>query len=226
MSSSQAHPHDSAMPLSKATWSVLEQVDEVIAKAIEDQEPDYIIQAGLDLRMASQASGLGLAKLLYESRKNWHLFGSDDSFATVAKTQMGVADQTYNKYIWVWEHVINHPYLNENQELKKLIMGKPIGGLILLTAAARENQLEESDWEQLGKAPNISAIRDIIARVRGHIGPAKNTLRMLLHPDGTWLGKLGGDIYEVVGFVHRDGSKLSEAIISRLENSGVVIEAK
>lgn len=226
MTTNLAHPHDTALPLTTETANVLEQVDKVIITAITEHDPKYIIQAGLQLRMVSQVSGLALAKLLALGKRNWHSFESDDDFATVAKVQMGIADQTYNKYTWVWEHVINHPYLQENPDMQATIMTKPIGGLILLTAAARENELEPTDWLEIAMAPNIAGIRDIIARVRGHIGPAKHTLRLLLGTDGTLLGKLGGGIYEVRGFIHRDETPLGVAIIARLEKAGVIIEAK
>jgi len=221
-----AHPHDTALPITTDTNDILTQVDKVILTALEEHDPEYIIQAGIQLRMASQLSGLALAKLLAEGKANWDWFESDDDFATVAKVKMGIADQTYNKYTWVWEHVIQHPHLKSNPQLQEIIMGKPIGGLILLTAAARENQLREEDWTEIGEAPNIAAIRDVIARVRGHIGPAKHTLRLLLGADGTFLGKLGGEAYEIVGFVHRDETPLGVALIARLEKAGVIIEAK
>jgi hypothetical protein len=220
------HPHDTALPVGDATHKVLEQVDQVIATAIEEQDPMVIVNYGLNLRMASQVSGLGLAKLLYEGRENWNAFRSDDDFATVAKTQMGVADQTYNKYIWVWEHVVRNDYLLRNPDIQMEILGKPIGGLILLTAAARENQLTPGDWKDIRNAPDVRSIRDIVARVRGHIGPAKYTLRLWLRNDGTMYGKIGGEEYGVVGFIHRDGTKLSEAVEARLESAGVVIEAR
>lgn len=220
-----AHPHDTALPMSN-TKDVLKQVDDVIDKALHEQDPEYIIQAGLQLRMVSQVSGLALAKLLATGKNIWHKFKSDDDFATVAKVKMGIADQTYNKYTWVWEHVIQHPYLMNNHSVQETIMTKPIGGLILLTAAARENELEEDDWLEIASAPNIAAIRDVIARVRGHVGPAKHTLRLLLGTDGTLLGKLGGGIYEVRGFIHRDETPLGVAIVARLEKAGVIIEAK
>lgn len=220
-----SHPHDTAMPLT-TTNDILTQVDNVILTALTEHDPNYIIQAGLQLRMVSQVSGLALAKLLALGKENWDQFESDDDFATVAKVKMGVSDQTYNKYTWVWEHVINHPYLQNNPKLQEIILGKPIGGLILLTAAARENQLEESHWLEIANAPNVAAIRDIVAEVRGHVGPAKNTLRLLLNPDGTLMAKLGGEVYEVAGFIHREETPLSVALIARLEGAGVVIEAK
>ena len=225
MSNDITHKYDTSLPLSEATLAVLDKVDEVVNQAIDEQDPMVIVNYGVGLRMASQVSGLGLAKLLYEGRKAWNQFRSDDDFATVATTQIGIADQTYNKYIWVWEHVVNADYLLEHQEVRDQIMGKPIGGLILLTAAAREGQLDPEDWKEIATAPNVGAIRDVVARVRGHIGPAKNTLRLKLLKDGTMQGKLGDEPYDGVGFVHRDGSKLSEAVVARLESCGFQVEA-
>jgi hypothetical protein len=105
-------------------------------------------------------------------------------------------------------------------------MAKPIGGLILLTAAAREGQLGPGEWNTIADSPDVRSIRDVVARVRGYIGPAKTTLRLRVLKDGTMQGRIGEEPYDGIGFVHRDGSDLSEATLSRLESAGFMVEAK
>lgn len=220
------HSYDTALPMQDIDLAILGRVDEVVKEAIASQNAMMIFGFGVALRKAAQSSGLGLAKLLCDGRDNWNSFRSDDDFATVAKYEMGISDDTYNKYTRVWDHVVNSSYLLEHSDMRDAIMGKPIRGLILLTAAARENELEEEHWEIIAKAPNVDAIRDVVSNVRGWKTSSHGRLTLMLQSDGQLRAKIGETGYEVVGHIKRDGSKLSDAVISRLEKAGVMVEAK
>jgi len=221
-----AHPHDTALPMTDVDLQIFDRVDTVLEEALEGNNPMLIFRFGMALRKAAQTSGLGLAKLLYDGRQIWDEFDSDDDFATVAKTQMGISDETYNKYIRVWEFVINHPYLINDHHLRGAVMRQPIRGLILLTAAAREDQLEPKHWEQIAKAPNVAAIREIVSEVRGYRTSAKSRLTIMIQKDGVIRVRIGEGNFENKGLIKRDGSPESEALLARMESAGALVEAK
>lgn len=220
------HSFDTAMPMEKLDFAILGRVDEIIGEAVDTGNPMLIFGFGVALRKAAQSSGLGLAKLLASGRDNWHNFKSDDDFATVAKWEMGISDDTYNKYTRVWDHVVCSLYLREHDDIREQVMSKPIRGLILLTAAAREDQLRAKDWKKIANAPNVDTIRNVVRDVRGWQTSASTALSMMLSADGQLTVRIGGGGYEIMGQLKRDGSTESEAMISRFERAGLMVEAK
>ena len=219
------HSYDTAMPMEELDYAILGRVDDIIGEAIDTRNPMLIFGFGVALRKAAQSSGLGLAKLLATGRDNWHKFKSDDDFATVAKWEMGISDDTYNKYTRVWDHVVNSLYLSKHDDIRNAIMAKPIRGLILLTAAAREDELRAEHWQILAKAPNVDAMRDVIREVRGWQTSSGSRLSLILQSDGQIRGRLGDGSYEVRGQIKRDNTKLGQAIEARLERAGFMVEA-
>jgi hypothetical protein len=216
---------DTALPLGDADFYLFDKVDEILKEAEETSNPQLIFNFGIALRKMSQTSGLGLAKLLHDGEVWWNKnVVSDDDWPTVAMASMGISDQTYNKYTRVWRHVICHPYLRKDPTLQQEMMKKPIRGLILLTAAARENQLEPSHWETLAKAPNIQEMRSVVAEVRGYIGPAKTAIHRQVRKDGSIWMRIGKGPYEQMGYIRRDHETLSDPSISQLEGIGYQVE--
>ena len=216
--------HDTGLRITEMEQMVLDKVDSVIEKAVVSGNPQLIFRHGLQLRNAGHIAGIALAKLLYEGREHWEVFGSDDDFATVSQFEMGISGQTYTKYTQAWENVINNPYLLEDETLRTAIMGKPMQGLLLLRAAAREGQLEPEHWEAIANAPNVEAMRDVVKDVRGHQTSSKNVLRIVLQKDGKLKARLGGRPYQEVGYIKRDEDLVTTAVISRLESVGVIVE--
>jgi hypothetical protein len=157
-------------------------------------------------------------------REHWDVFGSDDDFATVAQYEMGISNQTYTKYIEGWEKVINHPHLQKDPALQERILGKPVQGILLLRAAAKEDQIKPKHWEKIANAPNIDAIREIVREIRGTQTSSKTALRIVLEKDGTLKARMGGR-YQEVGYIKRDEDAVTLAVIGRLEKVGVIVEA-
>jgi hypothetical protein len=104
-------------------------------------------------------------------------------------------------------------------------MGKPWKGILLLNAAAKEDQIDPEHWEELAKAPNVQAIAILRDLIRGSDKTkGKAALKILLQKDGKLRARIGHTAYEDVGYVKRDDTKLANAVISRLESCGVVVE--
>ena len=216
---------DGSTQLTESDYKYLDQIDQVIDLSISQDNPNIALDWGSDLIHAMQLGGLTLSKYLWEMNNLWgDAFPSDSTFAEIAETRLGVAPSTFNRYINLWEWLRKHPNLQ----------GKPIKGLLLCTAAMREQQITDDDMDKLEKATSHGEIHEIIRRVRGHKTKSKSALYMRLLNDGTLQARFGGDDYysnvgyiakaELGGKMRADGA-LFDAVRSRLESAGVVVEA-
>lgn|SRR5574340_608681 len=156
---------DTAIQLKAGDREVLRMVDTAVDSAIAQGDLGPAITFGRALRRQMQASGLALAKLLYKLREAWELFkaaGIDDDFVDVIYTEMGVAPGTTAKYVALWESLFANPQIPP--EVKQNLESKPMRSLILLTAAARD---EDFDWEKVVDATTPHEIREIVREHRG-----------------------------------------------------------
>jgi hypothetical protein len=217
--------YDTALALGDTELEILSKVDSIVDQAVTAGSPQIAVRYGLALRGTQHVAGLALAKLLYELREHWDMFPTDSPFSEWAQYEMGISGQTYNKYIDGWERVINHPHLQNDPELQRRIMNKPWKGIILLNAAAKEDQISPEDFEEIGNAPNVAAIAEIRTRIRGSKKTkGKPALRIVLQKDGKLKVRLGGSPYKEKGYIMRDDDKETVALISRLESVGVIVE--
>ena len=211
------HPLDSTVKVTEQGTALIKKVDDMIDQALTTGNPLSILEFGAQLRQARHISGLALAKLLFRLREVWDHFDTDDKLRDVAYEHIGVSGYTYQRYIDCWEYVAR-----DRSEL----WSKPIGGLLLCIAAAKEDQLTTKHWKQIEKAPNKATIRDLIKEVRGTTGGGVNALRIWLREDGALQAVIGDGVYEPVGYIERSiDNKLAIAVIARFEKAGLVVEA-
>ena len=211
------HPLDSTVKVTDKGMVLIDKVDDMITQALTTGNPLSILEFGAQLRQARHISGLALAKLLFRLREVWDHFDTDDKLRDVAYEHIGVSGYTYQRYIDCWQYVAM-----DRHEL----WNKPIGGLLLCIAAAKEDQLGAKHWKQIEKAPNKATIRDVIKEVRGTTGGGVNALRIWLREDGALQAVIGDGVYKPVGFIERSiDNKLAIAVIARFEKAGLVVEA-
>ena len=88
--------------------------------------------------------------------------GVDDEFIDVVYAEMGVAPGTTTKYVALWQSIFANPDIPD--DIKEKLEGKSMRSLILLTAAARDGDL---DWDRVVEATTPSEIREIVRELRG-----------------------------------------------------------
>lgn len=171
---------------------VFDEVDDIIGKAVLIGDPLMAFEYGSMLRRQQAVRGLALAKLLYRMRESWDLFkaaGTSDDLPTMAQIHLGVAPETTKKYVNMWESVFANNEIGD--DIKKILMGRPIGDLLLLTAAAREGSLDDSRLLEAALAPDRSSLRDIIRDGRGEQTSSGSAIRILLYMVNTKAGNIG-----------------------------------
>ena len=203
MNELEGHSHAQVQPI-KNKWlkQISEEVDDAIERSLLDGSPDIALSLGRSLVATGHLRGVQLAKLFYELDKVWTSFETDDEIVDAVPKAMGVPLDTFEKYRDMYKYVlVSHPELSD----------KPIGGLIGITVAAREEEFSDKDWEDLEKTHDKSGMLDIRTRVRGH--QTKANARLV----GTWdraghvWARIGGQEQEHVAHLPRDADPNSAA---------------
>ena len=166
------HSHDQIQPISKQ-WlkQINNEVDNAIERSLLDGSPDIALSLGRNLVATGHLRGVQLAKLFYELDKIWKSFDTDDDIVDAVHKSTGISLDTFEKYRDMYKYVlVPHPELSD----------KPVGGLIGITVAAREEEFSDKDWEDLAKAHDKSSMLVIRTRVRGY--QTKGNARLV----GTW----------------------------------------
>ena len=185
-----AHRDTQSLVMTGFEWEdIKREVGDAIEMSLLKGMPEPALELGYRIRRSGLVKGVTLARLLYELSEVWNQFETGDDCATAVE-KAGIAPRdTFMKYVAVYEYILlNHPEL----------AGLPIEGLIKITAAARDGQLEDADWEELEGAPNIGAIMAVRDRVRGIHTSGHSALRGWVDSEGyLWCRQGGGEMFSV-----------------------------
>jgi hypothetical protein len=207
-------------------------VDDVVGRSIAAGDPLIALEYIQGLQRDWLIKGLATAKLLYRMKQAWDLFraaGIDDDFENVVEATTGYKPATVNKYINMWDSIFENDDLTE--EIKTQLAGKPIETLLLLTAAAREGSLDQSDWDHIAQSSDIKDVRSRIREKRGEQTSSRMAkLPSLFYRDtggrvrGTLIITVDGD-QKVVGFLNMDtGDDDVDQYIQKMINSLHIFE--
>ena len=216
---------DMAVMLTPGDKKIFDMVDEIIEQSVVQGDIQPAMSLGKSLRRSIQANGLALAKLLYRVREAWEVLGDDNDLYEIIYAEMGVASSTVHKYINMWDAIFANPDISD--EIKGQLEGKSIKALLLLTAAAREGEIDDETWERVSDATTSSEIRSIVRDLRGERTSSNQAIILELNMTSGILMARKGDQYDVVGMLNvglRQESDLIEASITRLVNSANIME--
>jgi hypothetical protein len=221
---------DKSLAIQQDDMGIFDEVDEVIGKSMVIGDPKLAFDYGRNnLIRVGLLRGLALAKLLYRLQEHWDLYvtaGTADDLMTMAYTEMGVKAGTSSKYIRMWESIFENPDIEEGT--KNMLRGKPIGELLLITAAAREGSLDNDDLQTLATFDR-NQIREMVKEKRGHATSSKTAITICLqmkdgkYPAGTIYAKQD-DKYEIIAYKVPELSELGEKAFARLMNSCGAVE--
>ena len=204
---------------------LFDKVDAVLARSISVGDPLIALEYGRELQSQGILRGLAVAKLIYKVNQNWQLYrsaGTDDDFENVVYSVNGYSPATIKKYLNVWESIFETDALS--QELKDKLAGRPIGQLLLLSAAASEGSLTEDDWDKVTIASNKHEVRDIVRKARGEKTSSSSAISIRImsndgkYPKGTLIAYQNGKS-AVIGILSGDGTELANQAMSRIINA-------
>jgi hypothetical protein len=138
------HGHDQIVRLTKTEFRAANtEVDDIIEKSLLSGSPRMALDFGASLIETGYARGIQLARLLFQLDEVWTSFATDDTVEDSVLKDLGMSERKFREYSQMYRHVLApHPEL----------AGKPIAGLIDITAAAREGDFSEEDWAKLALA--------------------------------------------------------------------------
>lgn len=221
---------DQPVRLTEQETKVFEEVDNIVGRAITIGDPTLAFEFGSHLRRRQAVEGLALAKLLYRINESWDLFrsaGVEDDMVTVVHTEMGVAPETTKKYIRMWQSIFENDGIDEG--IKRILMGRPIGDLLLLTAAARDGSLTDDEMHEAAVAPDRAALRDIIRQKRGEKTSSVNAIKLIMTmqdmesmPAYTLYAKRGDERAVLAHFITPVSGLAEEAIEKIINKMGIL----
>lgn len=214
---------DQAIVVGDMARRALQFVDDVVTRAVDRGDDQELVGFGASLRQGMQVNGLSLAKLLYRWFQHAEEFGiSTDDFVDHIYANLGISPQTTKKYTIMWKTIFEDAQLDEGIYLS--LMGKPIQGLLSLTAAVREEQLDEQDWEEIANAPDAAAMSEVVRKKRGEQTSSKTRIVITMDRDGTLTARQGDDM-EAIGWLKTDcETQFGSAAVDRLLMKGGVVE--
>lgn len=216
---------DMSVMLTPGDRKIFDMVDEIVEQSVVQGDIQPAMSLGKSLRRSIQANGLALAKLLYRVKEAWEVLGDDNDLYEIIYAEMGVAASTVHKYINMWDAIFANPQISD--EVKEQLEGKPIKALLLLTAAAREGEIDAETWERVSDAVTSSEVRGIVRDLRGDRTSSGSAITLELNMKSGMLMARKGEMVEVVGVLNvglRDDSNMIEAAISRIVKSCNIME--
>ena len=199
-------------------WAdLVSDVDEAIEISLLSGRPDTAMELGREIIRKGRLSGVKLARLLYEIDEAWHLFRTDDRVEDAIERDIGIPKETFIKYSRMYRFVLRD---------RPTLAGKPIEGLIKLTAGAREGDFSDDDWKEIVLAPNVRAMLVVRDRARGIQTSGHSKLALWCTPNGQLELKRGSNGKQKNwGFVPANSpDKDISAAVARLESIGVIFQ--
>jgi hypothetical protein len=214
---------DQAIQVGDMARRALQFVDDVVDRAVTAGSDREMVGFGASLRQGVQVNGLSLAKLLYRWWQHAEAFGiGAEDFVDHIYANLGISAQTTRKYTLMWKTIFEDAKLDEGIYLS--LMGKPIQGLLSLTAAVREEQLDDADWQEIANAPDAAAIAEVVRKKRGEQTSSKTRIVITWDRDGTLMARQNDD-FEAIGYLKTDcETQFGSAAVDRLLMKGGVVD--
>jgi hypothetical protein len=201
--------------------SPIDRVDEIVSKAVQDEDITSAISEAKQALSLARISGLFLAKLLYKLEKNWNKFYIDnDSFVDYIHVELGIAPITILRYCRVWsmfESKLVPPELEDQLKMR------PLRDLVAIsTAVSQEYDIPQTTWETLTSAENSSVVSETLRQIKG-TEPRSGSLVLKLKRNGDIQCWSGGEQH-FVGYVSlEDENESVQAAIERIINGAGLI---
>lgn len=211
---------DQSLPVDD-NW-ILNKVDEIIDESLRQKDPYIALKFGKNLIVASQLSGIGLAKLFYSMKENWDAYEHEDDFDEIAYDYVGRHKATVDKYVRVWEMyergLIPKEFVEEIRQ-KNIKDQIPIA----LMTSSQGYEPTTDEWEELADAPDYTSVSAKVREIKGK-EPRKSALLIFISDDGNLSAQQEGHV-EFVGYLNiDDAGDIAEKAIQRLLKSAGVLQ--
>lgn len=210
---------DQTLPMEIAQRNLLERIDEIIQRSVEEGNPDIASNAMKSLLGIARIAGLGLAKAYYTFKYQWPKYKRNETFDDYLDDTLGKKKVTVKRYIRVWEMLVSGDIPTKYIEQMKL---QPIRCLIAVaTLYAEDYDIPENKWRELANAPDPSTVNKLCREIKG-LPPRKNSLQLEIDAEGSIYAWSDGKRY-YVGFLKRDDeSEVVQKAITRIMSDKIL----
>lgn len=171
---------DQTLPVKQGEKEILERVDSIIARSVENGDPELGFMAMESLMGVGRVSGLALAKFVYTFKHQWSKFNSRSTFESQAEDRLGVQPVTIKRYNRVWTMLVEAEIPKEYKDKLKLL---PMKSLIAISSMLEQGfDVEGKDWVRLVNAPDINTVNKIIREIK-KVKPKDGSLQIEWHPE-------------------------------------------
>ena len=170
-------------PIQTSDDWLINQIDEVVKRSVEEHNAYIALNTGKLLYAVSKTVGKGLARLLYEMKKNWDQYNMSEEFDEIVFDYIGLHPDNVSRYINVSamlaEGQVPEPY-------RKDIEQRNLRELIHVAAALKQGyEIGDEEWEKLIEAPDYNTVLKVLREdVKGK-PPRKGSLQMYLDDAGS-----------------------------------------
>jgi len=204
---------DSFLPVIKAHKNLLSRVDEVIERAVEEQDLSIIETAIEGLLSVAQISGIALAKTLYVMKFQWDNFNQRQSYMDWAVDKFGKKEVTVKRYYRVWEMLVSGDI---PREYAKKFETMPIRCLVPIgTMWEQKYPVTSQQWNKLANAPDPSSVNKIIREIK-KVEPKENSLQIEWDAEAKSITGWKGGKPHVVYLQYDETDEVVTAMLSRL----------
>lgn len=210
---------------------VFGDVTDVVKRAITIGDPLIALEFGSRMKKMVAVHGLALADLLYQLKSNWHLFqaaGIEGELEDLADVHMDIRPATTKKYIDMWKNIFANGEVPD--DIKGILTERPIGDLLLLTAAVGEGSLSGEDLKAAALSADKQALREYVQHARGLQTSAKTAITLCVAmvdrgnmKKGTLFAKQGNKKV-ILGVLYEQDSDLGEKAIEALIHGRPIYE--
>ena len=204
--------------------TLIREVDMIVDASVDAQNDAQICAFAGQLIGGIQLRGVSFCKLLYAWREHAEDFGIDpEDWVDYAAAKTGRSPETIYKYTDLWASVFSP--LSTDNPLFWALLGKPIQGLLLLSAASKAGQLSDEDWDLVAEAEDSLTIRDIVRKARGEATSSKTRIDLVVGRDGV-VSAWREEISSPVGYLNlSEDDELVAAAVTRILNAASIRRA-
>jgi len=157
----------------------MDRVEEILEKALQDQDAEYALNACANLIWIAKISGKALAKMLFTLKHHWNVFSVDENFEDYAYPKLGLDKQTIVRYIKIEE------MLHELPEEAQNFAQRPIQQLIpVANALAQGYEFTPEDYNKFAEMPTYKDIQSAVNEITGK-EPRKSGVTIFLDRTGS-----------------------------------------
>ena len=204
---------DQFLPVAKAHKDILSRVDEVVERAVDEQDIGIIETAIEGLLSISQISGIALAKTLYVVKFQWDKFNQRETYLDWAVDKFGKKEVTVKRYFRVWEMLVSG---DVPREYAKKLETMPIRCLIpIATLWSQKYEITSQQWNKLANAPDPSTVNKIIREIKG-VEPKEGSLQMEWDSEAKSVTGWKNGKPHVIYLTYDEDDEVITAMLSRL----------